>query len=73
MSALQPLVQAVQSAFLMALSQPETCFWPCVSNHLLRTFRSYISPNGALQDTIHTKRIYLASILCFITWQGMEA
>jgi len=45
MSALQPLVQAVQSAFLMALSQPETCFWPCVSNHLLRTFRSYISPN----------------------------
>lgn len=45
MSALQPLVQAVQSAFLMALSQPEICFWPCVSNHLLRTFRIYISPD----------------------------
>jgi len=45
MSALQSLVQAVNLGILMAPPQPEICFHPCVSNNLLRTFLSYISPN----------------------------
>lgn len=73
MSALQSLVQAVQSAFLMAPFQPEITFHPCVSNNLLRsTFLTSVQTSCALQDVTHKRRIYLPSIPCTITWAGME-